>query len=277
MNIEELNNCFDCVTPTKEQKDRMFKAVMDAKNQPVKIVKFNGYKYLSTVAAVVVVGFFAVAYSYIGGFTKNQYIPEVAVDDTSKDIRIAEEISISDQETTKENILTPETEKLYPKFNDTEKQVDTKVAVADEIEDNENIMVASEGDPGIIRILDEQSAEKNDYEMIDIQENIVYSYMLPAKFTEGFEFANAFESDSGLETFFETTDGRSMSIKFMKKDVYEPYQQIIIPQQIAIIPNDGYMEFALELDDYYVTYYVETENAEEVYNMVVSSPCFEQN
>lgn len=276
MNIEELNNCFDCVTPTKEQKDRMFKAIMNAKNQPVKIVKFNRYKYLSAVAAVVVIGVFAVFYSNIG-VDKGLYIPEVAVEDTTKNIEITEEIPISNEETVKEDNLTSEISKTYSEFNGAENQVDTKVAVVDEIEDNDSIMVASEDNTGVIRTLDEQSTDKKDYKLIGIQKNAVYMAMLPARFAEGFEFTNAFESDNGLETFFETTDGRSMSIKFMKKDVYEPYQQIVIPEQIEIIPNDGYMEFALELDDYYITYYVETENAEDVYNMVVSSPCFEQN
>lgn len=62
MKIEELNSCFDSITPTKEQKDKILAGVMSAKNEPVKVIKLNRYKYAS-VAAVVAVGVFAAVYS----------------------------------------------------------------------------------------------------------------------------------------------------------------------------------------------------------------------
>ncbi len=83
MNMEELNSCFDSITPTKEQKSKMLDAVMKAKVKPVKAVKLNKYKYLSAVAAVLVIGVFAIAYSNMGSVEDDLYLPEVAVEDSN--------------------------------------------------------------------------------------------------------------------------------------------------------------------------------------------------
>lgn len=82
MNIEQLNNCFDSMTPTKEQKDRIFAGIMNAKNQPVKVVKFNKYKYASAAAAVIAVGIFAAVYSGMG--TKD-IVPQITSPDVTTD------------------------------------------------------------------------------------------------------------------------------------------------------------------------------------------------
>ena len=52
MKIEELKECFDSVTPTKEQRDKMLAGIMRAKEEPVKIVKLNRYKYFSVAAVI---------------------------------------------------------------------------------------------------------------------------------------------------------------------------------------------------------------------------------
>ena len=63
MNIEELNSCFDAISPTKEQKDRIFAGIMSAKQQPVKVVNFR--RYATAAAAVIVIGAFAAVYSNV--------------------------------------------------------------------------------------------------------------------------------------------------------------------------------------------------------------------
>ncbi len=73
MKIEELTECFDSITPTKEQKEKMLAGILSAKEEtPVKIIKLNRYK-LTSIAAVIAVGVFVAVYSNIG---KNM-IPQV--------------------------------------------------------------------------------------------------------------------------------------------------------------------------------------------------------
>ena len=90
MKIEELNSCFDSITPTKEQKDRILSGIMKAKNEPVKIVKLNRYKYAS-VAAVLAVGVFVAVYSTVG--TKN-IIPQP---DTQQESNATVEYAVNSQ------------------------------------------------------------------------------------------------------------------------------------------------------------------------------------
>lgn len=79
MNIEELSSCFDSMTPTKEQKDRILAGVMNAKSQPVKVIKF--YRYAAAAAAVIAVGVFAAVYSNTGtqNIAPQVNAPQVAV------------------------------------------------------------------------------------------------------------------------------------------------------------------------------------------------------
>lgn len=79
MKIEELKGCFDSITPTKEQRDKMLAGIMSAKEDPVKVVKLNRYKYLS-VAAVIALGIFVAVYSYIG----KDIVPQVETTDVGQ-------------------------------------------------------------------------------------------------------------------------------------------------------------------------------------------------
>ncbi len=66
MKIEELTGCFDSITPTKEQKEKMLTGILEAKEEvPVKTVKLNRYK-IASIAAVIAVGVFVAVYSNIG-------------------------------------------------------------------------------------------------------------------------------------------------------------------------------------------------------------------
>ena len=46
MNIEELNSCFEAMTPTNEQKEKILAGIMSAKTQPVRVVKFHSTFFL---------------------------------------------------------------------------------------------------------------------------------------------------------------------------------------------------------------------------------------
>ena len=81
MKIEELKGSFDSMTPTKEQRDKMFACIMSAKKEPVKVVKLNRYKYLS-VAAVIALGVFVAAYSYINNDIVHQVEPNEEINNT---------------------------------------------------------------------------------------------------------------------------------------------------------------------------------------------------
>ena len=81
MKIEELKGSFDSITPTKEQRDKMFAGIMSAKEEPVKVVKLNRYKYLS-VAAVIALGVFVAVYSYINKDIVPQVEPNEGVNNT---------------------------------------------------------------------------------------------------------------------------------------------------------------------------------------------------
>ena len=66
MKIEELTGCFDSITPTKEQKEKMLAGILRAKEEaPVKVIKLNKYK-ITSIAAVIAVGVFVAVYSNIG-------------------------------------------------------------------------------------------------------------------------------------------------------------------------------------------------------------------
>lgn len=63
MNSKELIDCFDAITPTKEQKDKMLSAILEKKNIPVKVYKFH--RFAAAAAAVIVIGIFAIVYPNI--------------------------------------------------------------------------------------------------------------------------------------------------------------------------------------------------------------------
>ena len=106
-----------------------------------------------------------------------------------------------------------------------------------------------------------------------IKGNDIYSSLIPEKLVGGFTFTNAFESNERMEAHFATSDGRYMSVSIVKNDRYV-YQQIVTIDQLRNMPAEEYMEFAVKCGNYYVVYYVETDNAQEVYEMVTSSAYF---
>lgn len=361
MNVEELKNCFDCVTPTKEQKDKMLQAVMNAKKQPVKVVKFNKYKYFSVAAAVVAIGVFAVAYSYINGVDEDLYVPEVAVEDTGaenktekkSDFSVLTDENISspdekylfegsadvEEEKTTENKtdLTSALEEKYPELSDTKENNNTKTALNndDESEQSENVQQSSapaeevdvyaslpetdnETSETVNTPLAFPEAAKEPAEAFEdaecdssddsvsvartsggggsagggggggsavysqaislgyIQSHAVYSALFPSYFADGFKFASAEKSAYDVTAEFISADGRYMMVNIEKKSGNNNLYgvNVITPEQLKAISLDGYAEFALDCGDYYVIYYVETNNSDEIYKMVKSSAYF---
>lgn len=346
MNIEELNSCFDTVTPTKEQKERMFEAVMRAKEQPVKVVKFNSYKYLSAAAAVIAFGVFVAVYSNTGkGFIEHgAFTPEIAVEDSSvkKTDGLQETVDEKNAETNKDMSSNSENESFsnllmeqYPQLTDTKKRENTKTAINDnslytEGTKTENVKSAKFGtnEPetektecvpettapavSVSEEIAEDSHALNDEDLYspriavednkvdsavssggggsssgssvvvsrkglslsEITSDTVYSDLFPAIFVRDFTFTGAYETEKIMEAHFETKDGRYMSVAVVEDGKYDVYQQIVTPSQILGMSADGYIEFAVKCENYYVIYYVETNSTSEVYEMVTSSAYF---
>ena len=93
MKIEELKECFDSVTPTKEQRDKMLAGIMRAKEEPVKIVKLNRYKYFS-VAAVIALGVFVAVYSYVG----RDFVPQIKTENVVKNTGVSTYATVDDKQ-----------------------------------------------------------------------------------------------------------------------------------------------------------------------------------
>lgn len=123
MKIEELKECFDSVTPTKEQRDKMLAGIMRAKEEPVKVVKLNRYKYLS-VAAVIVLGVFVAVYSYIG----NGIVPQVETKDVVENTENSTYTTVAVDNKTEDNAVVKITEVPYEDnttFSPTEETVES--------------------------------------------------------------------------------------------------------------------------------------------------------
>lgn len=126
MKIKELNSCFDSITPTKEQKEKILAGIMSAKNEPVKVVKLNRYKYAS-VAAVVAVGVFAAVYSNtaLKNNTPNVDVPQVAVENQNYAVKI-ETGNVEQKKSLQKDNVTQETDVQQPIGQEQEKITNDK-------------------------------------------------------------------------------------------------------------------------------------------------------
>ena len=95
MNRQDLVNCFDSMSPTAEQRERMLNAIMTKKSEPVRVYNFTRYMSVA-VAAVVAVGVFAAVYPSLkdNSILDNSSTTELAVnyetDKPEKKLNIAE-------------------------------------------------------------------------------------------------------------------------------------------------------------------------------------------
>ena len=303
MNIEELNSCFDSVTPTKEQKEKMFASVMNAKKQPVKIVKFN--RYATAAAAVLVIGVVGAVYSYTNkhDITDNVNNTTVAMDTEIQnnneetagtyvvnENNIAAEDNITVQEFgVKEKIqksLSQETEeKIYTEEKAEDMPVaailaldEAQISVKDQETDSVTTEDAEEYSTAFSNVRagcgSAYSPQYNNLGINEIMSNEVYSKFVPTMYADDFNFVSAEEYENILKIIFENDSGKYMSVSIVKDGEYDFYEKIINPEEIKNIDSHGYLNFAVQCGEYYVIYYVESYDVYGVYNMVTSSEYF---
>lgn len=296
MNIDELNGCFDSITPTKEQKERILAGVMQAKNQPVRVVKFH--RYATAVAAVFVIGLFAVAYPQISKKTMPVEVenPTVAVgnqmyvtdgisnSDDSNDVFDEEEVSVPSH-TYRENSFKEEIRTTYP---DSTGLTDSKDST-----DNAPMVAMNENQP-VSRALQEpieNSSEEismgsaggstsafalNNYAGLTYEQTInhsEYSKYIPVYIPEGYEFVLAEEYEDSMQMFYEKTNGDKLYVTICSEyggtDIAETED----------IKNIGYKEcinVTVKCDEYYVRYNIDNTTGEDVYKMITSSAYYKE-
>lgn len=303
MNIEELNSCFDAISPTKEQKDRIFAGIMNAKQQPVKVVRL--YRYATAAAAVIVIGAFAAVYSNIqtNDVTNVGNKTIVAVENSIDNV---ENTTVTEEIIETENVeILPETNNVraeekgladliveeYPQIVE-EVPEDVKVAVEDEqftvmnkgvdtdslvpevamdTSEDEAVAPASAGGGGGGGASAYRIAEYEYVSLEQIMNDEVYGNLFPTIFVDGFQFVSATD-DNVLKAVFNDSQGRYMSVSVTKDTFVE---EIVEPEDIVNLKAEYvFLNFAVNCGEYYVVYNVESEDASQVYEMVKSSAYF---
>lgn len=342
MNSKELIDCFDAITPTKEQKDKMLSAILEKKNIPVKVYKFH--RFAAVAAAVIVIGIFAVVYPNIkddvtvqesdnadvayrqsteskepvsAGSDETQATkPDVSVqrrksetssaktddnqsaesaEDSSMSAMVSEEYTDDTNDTDNTNEL-----KLADAFEGTggygrsidvhddfayndesvkyeevpeEKSLDTAVSsAAGYAGGGGSDLDASSGAPDAV------AGTYNMYiymSLSDIMGDSVYSKLFPTEITDGFTFSSAGVYSGTLEASF-YAGSRYMSVSIVREEEYNFTESVVLPDSIKEMKaKDGHLNFAVKCGQYYVVYYIETENVTDVYKMVTSSKYFD--
>ena len=294
MNIEELNSCFDAMSPTKEQRDRIFAGIMSAKQQPVKIIKFH--RYATAAAAVFVIGAFAAVYSNIGtndvtNFdNKTTVAVENKVDSVNKST-VTEKVAETDAIETLPQIADTKTEKnsftqsiaeMYPEVvgDSTENkkvavendvmETDNSTPEASAVETFEDIAPASAGGSGGASSA-YRAVESESVSLEQIMNDEVYGIIFPTAIPDEFEFVSATKTDDDISAVFEDDNGKYMSV-FVTTEFVE---KVVEPEDIINLqPEYGFLNFAIKCGEYYIVYNVESEDASRVYEMVKSSVYF---
>jgi len=293
MNIEQLNSCFDAMSPTKEQKDRIFAGVMNAKQQPVKIVRFH--RYATAAAAVIVIGAFAAVYSNMGTneITNHGNNPTVAVENSAVKTTVEETVKkemqvevLPQTADTQTQDLTNQVAEAYPEVN-TELPENEKVAVVEEtpvvndavdvdntVEEAMDVAPASAGGGGggatAYRAIEAESVS-----LEQIMADEVYGEMFPTAFVDGFKLVSATKLDYNMRAVFEDNEGRYMSVWIINGGTFDFREDVIKPEDVINLkPEYGFFNFALDCDGCYVIYNVESDDANQVYEMVKSSAYF---
>ena len=314
MKIEELTGCFDSITPTKEQKEKMLAGILGAKEEvPVKIVKFNRYK-IASIAAVIAVGVFVAVYSNIG---KN-IVPQVDIKQNieKSDVStyaVADVQKKTVQEPLDNNVkpkvysdvvppaaevlpsmedssLTDDLNKEYTELNDAEKAEDVPSVAMYNNENDTRVAPTPENSEEFVES-DEtynggggggasgggssyESAEYTNLTITEVMNHEVYSPLIPVVYADKFNFYNAALYSNRLKVVFKNINGNYMSLSVFKDGDYNFYEQFLTLDEIKNIDSDGYMNFAVKCGDYYIVYNVESHNPSAVYDMVVSSEYF---
>lgn len=286
MNIDELSSCFDSITPTKEQKERILAGIMQAKNQPVRVIKF--YRYATAAAAVFVIGLFAVAYPQISKNTmpvevekpivameKQRYVTDgISQPDTSTDSFGEEEVQ-KPVPVEKAKSFREEIKATYPSSTDESLENAPMVAMSENQpvsralkepieENNEDIAIAS-ACGGASAFAFDNSVSLTYEQAVNHSE---YSEYIPAYIPEGYEFVLAEEYEDSMQMFYERIDGNKLYVT-----VHSQYDgtDVIEPEDIKSISYEKCINVTVKCDEYYVLYNIDQSTAEDVYKMVTSS------
>lgn len=309
MNIEQLNSCFDAISPTKEQKEKIFAGIMSAKQQPVKVIKFH--RYATAAAAVIVIGAFAAVYSNIGtnDITNLGNKTTVAIENSKDSVEntpVNKEVVETDENIPETNNVKAEQKNLtavmseeYPEIME-EVTEDVKVAVENDatfnmnkVADTDNVVpemamdtsgdeavapAASGGGGGGSASSSTTVYRAAGYEYITLEQIMsdnVYADLFPTAFVDGFELVSATKSDYNMRAVFEDNEGRYMSVWIINGGTFDFREDVIKPEDVINLkPEYGFFNFALDCDGCYVIYNVESDDALQVYEMVKSSAYF---
>ena len=281
MKIEELNSCFDAISPTVEQRDKMFANIMNAKKQPVKVVRF--YRYATAAAAVFVIGIFGVVYSTMGinnitdNTTKTMLATEIVKDDVAKTEteRLPEIVS-------EERKLADSMLEAYPVAPEVIN--DTKVAVVEEIQEDVVLNDVVEDVPMIVAENEAtafaasgggaRSAEVKDITLEQIMADEIYSKLVPTKLAGEFIFASANINGNDLYAVFEDAYGKYMSVSITSVEDYGIRDCVEVADIVGLKAEYGYFNFTVICGEHYVSYTVECDDALQVYEMVKSTEYF---
>lgn len=288
MKIEELNSCFDAISPTVEQRDKMFASIMNAK-QPVKVVRF--YRYATAVAAVFVMGIFGVVYSTMGvNNVSNDATKNIVAMENGEKEQVAtatEEYQYLLETAEEEKSVTEEIKKAYPVHNDVTN--DTKVAAVEDVahelisEDvfTETPVVVSENEADTFSAAGSgggssysKSIEAETFSLEQIMNHDVYSKLFPTQFAGDFKFVSANINGNDLNAVFEDAQGRYMSVSIISAEDYGVYECVEVFDIVNIKSQYGYFNFTLNCGEHYVMYNVECDDALQVYEMVKSTEYF---
>ena len=115
-----------------------------------------------------------------------------------------------------------------------------------------------------------RAIEAESVSLEQIMADEVYGEMFPTVFPDGFEFLNATKADD-LSAVFGDSEGRYMSVYVTT----EENSGVIEPEEIVDLKAEyGFFNFTIKCGEYFVTYNVESDDANQVYVMVKSSAYF---
>ncbi len=340
MKPDKLNNVFEALSPSEEQKKRMFDNIMSMREKPQKNKKviFAKFALTASVAAVVVaigIGSLSnktgtadnprqngqtialnqpdvsknnstdelynealaenetneksrekvspvnesVLMDTAGGFdyTVTSQPNETALGSvTSEDaVELSEEI-FETEATMQESVPAPS----QPEPESGGEQLEASADVDNESVSEDNILLDDE-ELSMVTVSGSSSgggaggggggvaAKENSVKSEYLRDYPEFAQHFPNYVADGFMFYKMSVGDEFHSTFL-NSEGKKITVTVAQK----AFAEVITPEQIETVIQDGVASFALQCGEYYVTYYAETENADELHTMAVSSEYF---
>ncbi|MFA7637018.1 MAG: hypothetical protein WCX81_04570 [Monoglobales bacterium] len=287
MNKEELLNCFDAITPTDEQKDKMLAEILKHKEKVFKPAK--PFKYQVAFAAVLALGIVISARPQLFLLDKQKDVPryEVAqkapesVSPSEPPAQTEAEIP-AESTTTVLNKKAPESSFVGNNESDlsdivastaAESTQEEALGVADAAENSDMFVMAT-------LVPDEDLSMAASFRMAgrelfydEVLNDETYGNLFPKKIIEGFDFASAIAFDNSLEADF-TGENGYIHIRIYNKSDAEPSPLIITPDELLEYEQADTISFSISCGDFIVYYEIDGKNITGIYDMVVSTDFF---